>query len=264
MKLEDLPLHFYKYRSLAGDQKQFTRQIIKDNALYWASPLSFNDPFECAPVPEIPKGRFEKESRLRRLIRDQAPMASEATRREQLKIAMSIPSEVYEENLQRDLPHILRSLTVCSLSEIPDSVLMWSHYADCHRGICLEFRPLTRDSTAPHIPEKTYFEFAFPITYSAERPVISVPVADKAGTLERTVLTKADFWQYEKEWRLIDNTGEAGPRPFPPECLDAVILGARMSQKDRAEVRKWVAQRPSPIAVREARFDRRLFRLHIE
>lgn len=263
-KLEDMPPYFYKYRSLAGDQRIFTEQILSESTLYWSSPLAFNDPFECAPVPEMPKIRAERESRLRRLIRKQAPTASEATRRELLGNAMRVPAETYEQGLQRELPNLLKDFAVCSLSATPESVLMWSHYSDCHRGLCLRFRPLTRDSKAPYVPEKTYFEFAYPITYSAERPTISIPIANEGETLERTVLTKADFWRYEEEWRLIAHKGGAGLRPFPPECLDAVILGARMPKEDRDEVEGWLAQRHYPVALLKAKFDNRLFRLNIE
>jgi len=83
-------------------------------------------------------------------------------------------------------------------------------------------------------------------------------------TLERTILTKADFWRYEEEWRLIAHTGGPGLRPFPPECLDAVILGARMPKQDRDEVKSWTAQRRHPITLLEGKFDNRLFQLNIE
>lgn len=212
----------------------------------------------------MPRSIAEKEARLRRLIEKQVSTADEPTKGELLRRALLVPAEVYELGLQRDLPILVREFSVCSLSAIADSVLMWSHYADCHRGLCLRFHPLTRDSQARHIPEKAYFEFAYPVTYSAERPTISIPVANQEETLERTILTKADFWKYEEEWRLIAHTGGAGPRPFPPECLDAVILGARMPELDREEIKGWIAQRSDPITLLEAKFDHRLFRLNIE
>src|SRR5262249_18594437 len=70
---------------------------------------------------------------------------------------------------------------ILCLSAVHDNILMWSHYADCHRGAVLEFGPV-KESNSP-------FLFARPVTYSATVPV--------AATLE-------EFLKFV--------TGE-GPRP---------------------------------------------------
>lgn len=37
------PRYLYKYRGT----DEFTKNIIKNNALWFSTPLSFNDPFDC-------------------------------------------------------------------------------------------------------------------------------------------------------------------------------------------------------------------------
>lgn len=40
------PDRLYKYRSLAGESRGYTSQIVKDGYIYYASPGELNDPFD--------------------------------------------------------------------------------------------------------------------------------------------------------------------------------------------------------------------------
>ena len=35
--------------------------------------------------------------------------------------------------------YLINNIGIFSLSKVPDNILMWSHYADSHKGIVLEF-----------------------------------------------------------------------------------------------------------------------------
>ena len=41
----------YKYRALSGDARERVRQTILESVNWFASPLTFNDPFDCSVVP---------------------------------------------------------------------------------------------------------------------------------------------------------------------------------------------------------------------
>lgn len=80
--------------------------------------------------------------------------------------------------------------------------LMWSHYADSHRGFCVEYDFFEADiSTLP-----------FPVVYSNIRPQIPwgealtrspENTAKATSNLMIGLLTKDKCWEYENEWRFL-------------------------------------------------------------
>lgn len=67
------------------------------------------------------------------------------------------------------------------------NTVLWSHYAEKHKGICLGF-DLKRD------------EFAQKVLYPKVRP--RFPDIPDEKTMATLLLCKAPGWAYEKEWRL--------------------------------------------------------------
>jgi hypothetical protein len=65
------------------------------------------------------------------------------------------------------------------------SPLLWSHYADRHRGVCLGF----------DVPDESVQS----VRYVRKRTPLSVPVRDK--DIARLLNTKYSGWKYEEEWR---------------------------------------------------------------
>ena len=112
--------------------------------------------------------------------------------------------------------------------------LMWSHYADGHKGFCIEY-DFSCDS-------KMLSELLIlPVIYSNERPKFPWNVAlakDKeseevknvgARTMIRSLLTKDEAWSYEDEWRIISlaSSGTDNIRMPPVSCI---YIGALCSQ----------------------------------
>ena len=248
-------LHLYKYRSLS-DEKQhaFVKDILLNNRLYWPSPTQFNDPFDCFPVPRLPAAREERERYARDLVQRVMPGASRVDRKMQLR-------EILRDNLARieaSAPTIVREriaqVGVCSFGEDCHNVLMWSHYADAHRGVCLRFSPSRFDMP---------LWAAFPVEYSEERPELRLASRDMKEWSKSILLTKAKYWEYEREWRVID-VEQVGHHPFRPGVLDEIILGAAIERDSRSMVLKWVRERASPTRIMQARFDEERFLLHVD
>src|SRR4029077_17510760 len=110
-------------------------------------------------------------------------------------------------------------------------LLMWSHYANSHRGLCLEF--------ATSIYE-VFFGRTQPVVYSGERSIFD-PREPEAKQVENVVLTKSEHWTYELEWRIVEQDGD-GPYEFPAETLAGVIFGCRTSDKDKTKVQRWIRE----------------------
>jgi hypothetical protein len=82
---------------------------------------------------------------------------------------------------------------------------MWSHYADNHRGICLEFGTDVR-----------LFASALEVTYRSDYPKWAPNLVGDSGA--DILLTKSDDWKYEREFRII-GLGQDVQRPFDASPL---------------------------------------------
>lgn len=85
---------------------------------------------------------------------------------------------------------------ILCLSEDPSNILMWSHYASNHSGICIGF-------DTDYKP----FRSASQVSYSDGRPSAEFN-SEPENLLKRVLLTKSKHWSYEKEWRSIKRTIE--------------------------------------------------------
>lgn len=120
----------------------------------------------------------------------------------------------------------------------PFSQLMWSGYADYHRGFCIEYTILpTYDDY------KDVFYNLFPMVYCKTRPDITeriVRAKDKNFTEEdlwdiyfHGVLRKSIDWVFQDEWRLVWPFNESNVKFFP---ITKVYLGNRMPASRRKEI----------------------------
>src|SRR5215469_2660517 len=114
---------------------------------------------------------------------------------------------------------ICRRYRVYCLTERPESALMWSHYAEGHTGICLEF-------DAENLP----FGAATQVVYRSQYPVYDVVTVGYEPLVD-----KSEDWAYEREWRLIAEERSYALSPdsaktdndflaVPPGALKSVII----------------------------------------
>lgn len=116
----------------------------------------------------------------------------------------------------------MASRGVLSLSERWDCPLMWSHYSDEHRGICLEYD--TSQNLCSQIKS---------VDYQGPRSINLTDLIEwklhKSVEAEDSILntyffTKARDWEYEEEWRDIYLSNGSKPSPFR---ISGVYFGLR-------------------------------------
>lgn len=215
------PPKLYKYRSLAGESFKYTQAIFARKQFYLAKANQFNDPFE---------GKF----------RLHADTSHDDLYGKLLKGAITMGVSWFMSGRVSDKARL------CCFSEKRDDVLMWSHYAASHTGICIEFDTAVEDSPLSGCKK---------IKYS---PTFNVIEGDLEDIFERACLVKAEQWKYEEEWRLIRESESLVV--FPEKCLTGVILGCRISDDDRQWVLDWLKPYPwaSVYEAREVKNDIRL------
>lgn len=90
----------------------------------------------------------------------------------------------------------------CCFSQSAESTLMWSHYANNNSGICIEY-------DFESIQGYPLYHSLFPVVYTDKPINVYDYIHERKGShsIETgvlvSVLNKASFWEYEKEWRLV-------------------------------------------------------------
>lgn len=129
IKQGQIPCYLYKYKAI----DKFTHSIIANNEMYFNSPENFNDPYDC----NIPIESTSSDENIRDWILSNGGNEEEVT--------------VFIQHFRNNpdyVPTIIKKHMnangICCFSKLYDSILMWSHYADYHKGICLKF-DMTKD-----------------------------------------------------------------------------------------------------------------------
>ncbi|WP_399632669.1 DUF2971 domain-containing protein [Sporosarcina sp. SG10008] len=163
--------------------------------------------------------------------------------------------DVYEDYI-KSLNDIYQSTiyTAC-FSETNDNILMWSHYAQYHKGICIEYDFSNIDYTS-----RTLLTLS-PVKYTNELfDMNNYPNRTPIDRIQLAALSKFECWKYENEWRLISFLKEE--QKFKLDKPTAVIFGTKTSKEDKAWISDLCAERDIPI--KQANLDRTEYKLHIK
>lgn len=260
LKNENLPDVLYKYRAV--DKRSL--QNLEEGTVWLADPESFNDPYDCATftdfnelsratVRTIHPQLFEKVPADKLTIEfKERIIASDNPWREVMSSLLEVnpQKEMVIEAIEGAMNHLNEgmaranlgkakdSFKLCSFSENVNSMLMWSHYANYHKGFCIEY-PIKELSFGDYVSR-----FMYPVIYSDKifdntDQVILGPGHEKFNVLRMNLagLTKSDVWSYEKEWRLLFSSGILKePQTWKMPKPRKVYLGANISAGDQDSV----------------------------
>lgn len=227
------PRHLYKYRAVPseeGERRHFA-SILLNNQLWAASPANLNDPFDSSAAYRVDEqGSLLRSAVARFFMREGAEedLAKALALDECLEDASSL-----SRSLEDGHRKLLSQIGICSLAGDPRSTLLWSHYAQNHCGVAIQYRPCLD-------PEALQL---FQVQYSESLPVINNYFDKDARDLLAPLLTKSKPWGYEKEWRVIRAGKPDQLFSVRPEALTGVLLGMRISPQDREYVMALAAQR---------------------
>ena len=107
---------------------------------------------------------------------------------------------------------------ISCFSEVWDSILMWSYYANSHRGVCVEY-DLSKLNTDNTLNNKIINSIA-KVQYSPIRTDL-LPATDEANQTN-FIMSKSDVWSHEYEWRIVC---ESEQEYLPFDCISKVYLG---------------------------------------
>lgn len=207
--------------------------MMSEAEVYFASPTSFNDPLDCSPTIEVDIEIDVLEKLLYRMVASlRTPQAAKgeisnhrymATEYGDYKVpgpAMEYYKRRLSSAIQESLQKEFGKHGVLSLASRWNCPLMWSHYADHHQGICLEYEMDERADVNP-------------VEYALSRRIRASDIAawkldhsmpSKELVYRTFFFAKAPSWKYEREWRSVSDS--IGPQ-FIPARLNAVHFGLR-------------------------------------
>lgn len=219
----------FKYLDMNG-----ALAMLSKGTLQFTNSFYFNDPFDCHPslidFSGSPSGIYgpEFKDKIRKTHKNKYDRLRERT-------------------------------WICSLSKINDSLLMWSHYANNHRGVCIELNMSHVIKCLNGNHGMVVHNVGVEVQY---KDIIEKPdyFKNRVGDyLNYQISTKAKDWEYEQEWRLyiIDPSPMYMSLPFKPkrgetydwkitrvypvlggECFEAIYLGAMISDEDKQKIVK--------------------------
>jgi hypothetical protein len=259
-------LYLYKYRAFSP----LSVQSLVADEVYFADPSSFNDPLDTKPSVEADLANDELQEVLRKLVERRESSAMRAAAKSIGYRGPNTTTRIEDRSKQRaksvlgDLKYHAtnpersgteeEALRWLLAREIEDELLkryakgifclgtrascplMWSHYGDQHRGLCIGY-------TVPDRERANLFK----VQYGGSRLVRTSDVAamldgnsDAAKAVDSAVLLKkAADWKYEREWRLL---GARGSQRSPLE-LSSVTFGMRCSSTVKHAVVKALDER---------------------
>lgn len=216
----------YKYRAF----NNFTNDIITKLSLWYANPLTFNDPFDMNPSFRQKYSKREIKAHIKDFIKTNANTKNmpfeEQERYRKVFEKQSNTSEKFVAIRNRLFYEQISTTGVVSLSEFNDSILMWSHYADNHKGLVFEF-----DYT--HEKEIYLHETPHKIDYVEKLNILSHAAlqAERREQMNTILLSKSINWAYEGEYRIVDLEFQ-GNKLFKKELLTKIIFGLRAFPED--------------------------------
>jgi Protein of unknown function (DUF2971) len=241
----------YKYRSFGIN----SLRLLSKGEIYYANPRSFNDPLDCDPTIQVDTDRasierlcfrmltekHDKEKALKKMGNHRYMSTEYGDYKTDPKV-----EKYYMRLLGSEIKQLvdaeMASRGVLSLAERWDCPLMWSHYADEHRGLCIEYD--MNDNVCSHIK---------PVDYRCPRSIkitelmqwkLNNAAEAKQNVLDTYFFTKSSQWRYEKEWRDIHPSNGVRPAPFR---ISGVYFGLRCDAAVRTSIVKLLVNSASGI-----------------
>jgi hypothetical protein len=227
---QSTPKKLFKYRSI----NEFTRKLLTAREVYHAGKDSFNDPLDginsyrlvytsedmSTYLNYISEGRPEDEAAMVRTHFLQNP-------------------DQFEDMARNNIMADIGPLGVSCFSAKNDNFLMWSHYAEEHRGLCLEFdfsREIPMMLQQGFLMINSYMLNMRKVVYTDSTAIVNLQSVCRDRF--SPVYYKSKHWEYEQEYRSVRPA--VGVFPFDPTFLQAVYFGMRATTNDMDDIRNLI------------------------
>jgi len=245
----NLPETLYKYRFYEGLKREhnFGTQALTEFKLYASSAQHFNDPFDNSMPFLYTEESFTLDLFTQKYLRDHPlrgrrpniDLLMDAT--ERYNYIKSYPERHWKENKEMINQMDNDFYGILSLTKKSDNLLMWSHYANFHKGYCIGW-------DANGLMEffgNNYQQFGCkigPVDYRDEYPKLVFQIDPDVGSSIQRCFSKHTCWDYEQEYRVVLNKKADHIITYPKELISEIYLGCKMSMEHSEEIKRFLRQ----------------------
>lgn len=306
--LRNLPKRLYRFRS----NTDYTIKALRNDEIWGSNIWEFNDPYECVPfcdfsklhrilneemafdqvqtvirvlksekIPENVVRVFGKTA-IDHLIHEVSDAYDPESFRQAYEVIKRQIIQNASENLDELIPEFFEGILweesrryIACFCEENDSSLMWGHYANGHRGLCLEYdfskivKPCASECQQSYQCNNLLLSPSIaPVVYKTKRQdatahmltLLQMIQEDKQNVsrgiyrrdmllIAKCLLTKSCDWSYEKEWRIFSpyfSNLESDYGVILHAKPRAVYLGARTVSKFDEEIAEICGEKKIP------------------
>lgn len=228
---------FYKYVTI-----ERAKQILRDKAVFFAEQKNFNDPFELAC--KIRTGySFDNWKKWFMQLGD-------PERRANFRATQIVVNRIYT-RVEGIIRKVLSRIGIFCMTPFNDNLLMWAHYADSHKGVCIEFDTSEEQKLRPYKK----------VVYNDN--ILTLDLLERPQSIVDIILHKSTCWDYEQEFRVIDKTSHV--QPINPLSIKSVICGCKISAQDESALNAIIVADPNlhHVRVQHARMNKDRYVLDI-
>ena len=274
-------MKFYRYF------KNYGFEALRDKKLFASKVSDFNDPFELAyrlsgeitykKAKRFMESRFNKRDFYEHTkllypnkVKNERDYKIYIRRNKKLLIDNFFKNyrSLSEIDLREAACRNARCICFTAFDVEPmDEILLWSHYADSHKGIRIGIE-FSIEENPVYLMKK--------IDYQSERIQLDLTEGIESkiaqDSLKKLTSTKSNAWRYEKEYRLTapchkcekikDSKGNwIFFFPIPENSVLGVDFGLRCDEKEKSKITNLVRSEYPSVILRQAEYHKENFEL---
>ncbi|MBS0588974.1 MAG: DUF2971 domain-containing protein [Proteobacteria bacterium] len=231
------------------DTEEVTRQFSKNNLDEWFSQTDFEKNLSSIEVAAV-KASSDPMKELSKILIGTHEGISGEEKEKIISELSAIERKLSLEIFSRFNRSMQRRVKICSFSSRVDSVVMWGHYADSHKGFAIEYDvtnwpqgDLHRQILYPVI----YKQDIFDSTKFHLQNALGKDVNNRHFCIVSSIRKSPD-WSYESEWRFVLPVNQfyldmdyLMPKP------SAVYIGAKIESINKTRLLEIAKRKKMPI-----------------
>jgi hypothetical protein len=213
----------YSYRRISD----FLFENFKNNQLYLNVINRMNDPYEGSINMIVNRELIDDfYVYISKWVNLPTEMVLEIDKIYDIEKKMNLLSRIFETSVERA---VNEHMGIFCLTTNRNSLPMWGHYADNHKGILIEF-----DATHPIMLK------ASKVNYSEK--INDVIIKEKSdfskldSIIYNSLMTKHNSWRYENEYRIRGRAGDV--IKYDSKLIKAIYFGMQISCEDKEKLKK--------------------------
>lgn len=253
LKNKIIPPELFKYTKV-----RYAKDLLYDEIIYLPELSELNDPFEGTLLCDEEKiEKFYEENKIDKfmdyILEELNDETIDVNQFEKIgKLLLRLQSHEEIDNIRNA---IIDGIYVICLSGRKDINSLWAHYADNHKGICIEYDLINTKT-------ELFKNLCFPIEYIGEfDSTYDVKSLFETNSMDlniklKPLLIKAGDWGYEEEWRIIFDDSIISDynvdfEPYEPYVKflrpQAVYMGIAISNKDEKTIKNICKLKKIPL-----------------